>query len=575
LDVPDRLATLRVGDAISTPGAWGRAVRFGGIQFGTNFRTQPTLVTTPLLSAQGEALVPSTVDVFVNQRQVASEQVPPGPFSIDRLPALTGAGQLQVVVTDALGRQQVISQPYYSGSALLQPGLAEYALEIGGLREDYGRRSFAYGDLLGSATYRRGLSDTLTAGTRAEAQAGGAFAVGAEAAWLAGSVGILSGQLATGGDASGAGYLAGFALERNANFVTTYLGTQYATRSFRQLGSTALERTPRQRTFAGLGFDFVRYGNLQFAYALQSYHDSATTTTLGLNYSYSLGALGYLGLFASRATADDSDTSVLLTWTVPLGDRRTASTAIEMDTAPEGRQLTAYASLQRALPSDRGFGYALAVSSDEDQDASLAYQGSAGTATVDYSQRDGAAGVRVGATGAVALTSLGVMPARRLDRSFAVVQVADYEGLTVFLDNQPVGRTDARGRVLVDSLRPYERNEVSVDPVEVPMDGAIDQSVIGVTPAYRSGAVVRFPVTRAHAATLRLVREDGTPVPAGARATLGDATFPVALAGTLYVEGLSEASRIDVRWNGGACSVAVRRPAGQDPLPDLGTLRCR
>ncbi|HET9692951.1 MAG TPA: hypothetical protein VFP48_01095, partial [Steroidobacteraceae bacterium] len=47
LDVPDRLATLRVGDAISTPGAWGRAVRFGGIQFGTNFRTQPTLVTTP------------------------------------------------------------------------------------------------------------------------------------------------------------------------------------------------------------------------------------------------------------------------------------------------------------------------------------------------------------------------------------------------------------------------------------------------------------------------------------------------------------------------------------------------
>ena len=155
------------------------------------------------------------------------------------------------------------------------------------------------------------------------------------------------------------------------------------------------------------------------------------------------------------------------------------------------------------------------------------------------------------------------------------MQVADYAGLTVFLDNQPVGRTDDRGRVLVDSLRPYERNEVSVDPVEVPMDGAIDQSTIGVTPAYRSGAVVRFPVTRAHAATLRLVREDGTPVPAGARATLGDATFPVALAGTLYVEGLSEAARIDVRWNCGACSVAVRRPASQDPLPDLGTLRCR
>jgi len=55
-------------------------VRFGGVQFGTNFSTQPMLVTTPLLAAHGEAVVPSTVDVFVNGRPVASESVPPGPF---------------------------------------------------------------------------------------------------------------------------------------------------------------------------------------------------------------------------------------------------------------------------------------------------------------------------------------------------------------------------------------------------------------------------------------------------------------------------------------------------------------
>src|SRR5687767_15067900 len=57
-DMPERLATLRVGDGISAPGAWGRSVRFGGMQFSTNFATQPTLVTTPLLAARGEAVVP-------------------------------------------------------------------------------------------------------------------------------------------------------------------------------------------------------------------------------------------------------------------------------------------------------------------------------------------------------------------------------------------------------------------------------------------------------------------------------------------------------------------------------------
>ena len=65
------------------------------------------------------------------------------------------------------------------------------------------------------------------------------------------------------------------------------------------------------------------------------------------------------------------------------------------------------------------------------------------------------------------------MPARRLEQSFAVVQVADYADLTVFMDNQPVGRTDQKGRVLVAALRPYERNEISVDPTEVPMDGDV------------------------------------------------------------------------------------------------------
>lgn len=575
-DFPEQLATLRLGDSISTPGSWGRAMRFGGVQYGTNFSTQPSLVTTPLLAARGEALVPSTVDVFVNGRQVASETVPPGPFAIDDVPALTGKGQLQVVVTDVLGRQQVLSQPYYSGTALLRPALAEYSVELGSLRENYGTDSFAYGDLIGSATYRRGLTDTLTAGARLEAQGNGTFAIGADSAWQAGTMGIVTAHVAAGGDGKQSGFLGGIGLEHNGRQVSAYAHTQYATREFLQLGTSALERTPRQRTFAGFGFDLAQYGNVQLAYGLQSFYDSASVETLGLNYSLTLGSLGYLGLFATQATADSAETTVLLTWTLPLGNRRTLSSALQQSSEPAagGGGFEAYTSLQQDLPTDTGMGYRLTASSSADQDASLAYQGRAGTATVDYSSRDGSTGVRVGATGAVALTRAGAMTARRLDQSFAVVQVADYAGLTVYLDNQPVGRTDERGRVLIDSLRPYERNEISVDPTQVPMDGSLAQASIDVTPAYRSGAVVRFPVSRAYAATMRLVQQDGSPVPAGAMATLADRQFPVALDGLLYLEGLATTTRLTLTWQGGQCSTTTQRPAGNDALPDLGTLRC-
>jgi outer membrane usher protein len=576
-DFPERVATLRVGDSITTPSAWGRALRFGGVQFGTNFSTQPLLVTTPLLAATGEAVVPSTVDVFVNGRQVASEGVPPGPFTIDRLPALSGAGQMQVVVTDALGRQQVLTQPYYSGTALLRAGLSEYSAELGSVREDYGTRSFGYGDLIGVAALRRGVTDRLTAGARAEAQADGVYALGGEAAWQVGTLGIVTGQLAAGGDDDDSGALLGLGLEHSGPRYSAFLQTQYAARGFRQSGMEGLTSLPRQRSFAGFGMDLGRYGNAQLAYGVQSFYDDDTVQTLGFNYSLTLGALGFLGLYASHTDAGGSDTSLLLSWTMSLGERRTVSTLLQQSTASEelGGGFDATTTLQRDLPPGRGFGYRLSVSSSDRQDAYAAWQGNAGTATVDYARRDGLSGVRVGATGALALTGAGVLPARRLDQSFAVVQVADYEGLMVYVDNQPIGRTDERGRVLVETLRAYEQNEISVNPTEVPMDGSLAQSSIRVTPAYRSGTLVRFPVERAQAATLRLRTPDGRPVPAGAVATLAGQSFPVALDGLLYVEGLSGTVPIAVEWDGRRCTFEARRPDGDDPVPDLGEKTCR
>ncbi len=287
---------------------------------------------------------------------------------------------------------------------------------------------------------------------------------------------------------------------------------------------------------------------------------------------------GYLGLFATHTDSGATDSSILLTWTMPLGERRSASSAVQYSPDPVGSDggLQAMATVQQNLPTGSGWGYNVSLSTRDEANLGVAYQGHAGLATLDYSRRGDSSGVRAGATGGVAITGAGVMPARRLEQSFAVVQVADYADLTVFLDNQPIGSTDAKGRVLVDALRPYQRNEISLDPTQVPMDGAIDQSAIGVTPAYRSGALVRFPVTRAMAATARLVQRDGTPVPAGATATFTGAgtSFPIALDGLLYVEGLRASTQTRVTWREGECRVTLRRPAGNDPVPDLGTLQC-
>jgi outer membrane usher protein len=574
LDFPDRLETLWVGDAISTTGAWGRAARFGGVKFGTNFSTQPTLVTTPLLDARGEAILQSTVDVFVNGQRVASEDVPPGPFTIDRVPPVNGAGQLQVVVTDALGRQQILSQPYYTGLSLLRAGLNEYSVEAGAIREDYATRSNDYGDLVLAGTFRRGITDSFTAEVHAEGQAGGAAALGLDAALEVGNIGIATVTAAAGGEAD-VGWLAGVGIERNGPRFSIFARMRFASEDFAQLGTTAQQDRPKKLSFGGLGFNFGDYGNLQVSYGLQSYWTGPTAEIVGLSHSVTLGNLGYLSFVASHATGSDASTNLFLGWTMPLGDRRTA--ALGLDYSPDvtdEKKFEAVASLQESLPAGDGTGYYVSLTSNEDAQLEYYYAGQAGVAGLQYARRDGEDGWRANARGGLAATSAGIMPGRALDESFAVVELAGYQDLTVYLENQPVGRTDRKGRVLLDSLRPYESNAVSIDPRELPLDASLAMPEMTVTPAYRSGPVVSFPVVRASAATLRLVQPDGTPVPAGARVTTPSERAPVALNGLVYLTLAAGRQDAVAEWPGNRCAFSFERPQNGDPVPDLGTLLC-
>jgi outer membrane usher protein len=144
-DDPGRLSTLRLGDTIGRPGAWGRLVRFGGVQWGTNFAIQPEFITFPLPTLSGEARIPSTVELFANSALRLQQSVPPGPFEIPNVPLITGAGDVQLVVRDLLGRQRVLVVPYYVSSALLRAGLTDYTFELDFERDNFGIESNDYG----------------------------------------------------------------------------------------------------------------------------------------------------------------------------------------------------------------------------------------------------------------------------------------------------------------------------------------------------------------------------------------------------------------------------------------------
>ena len=550
-------------------------MRFGGLQFGTNFATQPTLVTAPLLAARGEAVVPSTVDVFINGQPAASEAVPPGPFTIRNLPAISGAGELQVVVTDALGRQQVISQPYYSGRTLLRAGLNEYSVELGAIREDYALESFAYGELLASGTFRRGFSDTLTAEVRAEAQVDGARALGIDTAWQIGTVGVLSATAAAGADDEASGWLAGLGIERNERRTHLFARTQLASEDFVQIGASALAGRPRTAQ--------LRRRRRRPRALRQPAVRVRPAELLGLGPRSHAGSqlFGVGGRVRIRQSVRQS---------LPcrdIGNRGVPELDDAAAPAPRHRREPGLATRCPHRRQRRGHGHAaaepagrvghrvfLSASSSADAQANVFTQGRVGQAGVEYSRRDEVDGWRATALGGLALTAAGLLPTRWLEQSFAVVQVADFPDLTVYVENQPVGRTDSRGRVLLDGLRPYDTNEVSLDPAELPLDVSLANPRVLLTPAYRSGAVVRFPIIRATAATMRLVQQNGAAVPAGAQVLAPGGEATVALDGLVYLTNAGGHNEAEATWPGHRCRFSFERPNDGDPSPDLGRVVC-
>src|SRR5712692_274380 len=167
-DYPDALTSLRLSDTTGHAGVWGRPVLFGGLQWGTNFGTQPGFVTFPLLNMAGEAALPSTLDLYVNDVLRLRRDVPTGPFSVNNLPTITGQGEVRLVLRDLLDREQIISQPYYASNVLLREGLQDYSYELGFARRNFGLRSNEYGRFLAVGTHSRGFTDDFTGEVRAE-----------------------------------------------------------------------------------------------------------------------------------------------------------------------------------------------------------------------------------------------------------------------------------------------------------------------------------------------------------------------------------------------------------------------
>ncbi len=575
------LRRYSVGDFVTSGLSWTRSVHLEGAQIRSDFSMRPDLVTFPMPKLVGSAAVPSTVNVLTDGNLMVSHQVDAGPFEIPQLPVVSGAGTISMTVTNAMGQQVTLSQPFYASSALLAPGLQTFAGQVGLVRRNWGTVSNDYGKMAAKADYRRGLTPTFTIEGSAEGTSG-ALMAGAGGVLQIGHLGVLN-FAASPSIASGrAGAQFSIGAQRIGRVFSLGGSALLADANYRDVASMNGSGVPRKQFSAFSSWTSRRLGTVGMSYA-QVAQDAAASSqadltmathsrTVTANYSVQVHRASVFVAMYKNLSGSGGSTEAQVGVTFAFGRYRSASASVASNGA---RQLQ----MQQSAPQVGDWGYQTYASGGDSahEFAQGLYKSSVGLFSAGVDSSGGKTTLRLETQNAVSLVDKLLFVSNEISDSFGIVDTRPLEKIRVYQENRYAGTTGKSGRLLVPDMRSFELNKIAIESTDVPGDVSLSTDKREVRPQDRSGVVIKFPIRFSHGALVQLVDETGKSLPEGSATTLvaTRGIYPVGYDGQAYVEDLGPHNELIVEYpNGKRCAVAFDYRAVPGDIPMIGPLRC-
>ncbi|WP_332604307.1 fimbria/pilus outer membrane usher protein [Acinetobacter sp. ESBL14] len=561
-DNQNNATSLLLGDIItSNKTTWGSSVRLGGLQLQRNYATRPDLITYPLPQFEGQAALPSTVDLIINGQKANSTEVQSGPFILNNIPFINGKGEAVVVTTDAVGRQVATTVPFYISNALLKPGLFDYSLSLGQIREDYGIENFSYGKFASALDARYGVNNWLTAEGRSEFSSDLQL-VGVGSILKLGNWGVLNGSVTKSwadkslsekknDNLSGEQYTIGYSYNRNRfgfNISHTDRNDEYFDLSRLQY-SDLISANSNRSTTANTYFATKKSGTFGIGY-IETESNKFENKLLNLSWAPVLPSYMKGATISLSANHDfiENEWNAAFQISIPLFQRAsTVNAGYSFD--PSGDY--GYVNYNHMTPSEGGFGYDLTRRFNENAEdlnqAQVNYRnkyinsnfGLSGNHDYNY---------WFGASGSFVYMENGLYAANRLGESFALIDTNDVPDVKVRYENNLIGTSNKRGRIFVPSVTPYYAGKYSVDPIDLPSNYTITKVENRIAARRGSGVVIKFPVNNSYSANVYLVQENNQLVPAGSTVHRADyESSYVGMDGIAYMENLTAENSITVQ----------------------------
>ncbi len=503
-DEPESFRRWSAGDLqLNNTGAL-RTPFIGGIALEKSRRTfDPFTPTVNLGGRQIFVATPSTVEVIVNGAPYQTLDLQPGTYSLDDLPIEAGSNDVQLIVRDGAGREQITRFDYFFDPIELAAGEDEYTVALGLIATELNLQPDYSGDPVFIGNYRKALSDILILGGGVQI-AEDIQVFSAETQFVPQVIpGSFNFQGAVSiGDGTGFALRSGYRLTSGSGsdakrFSATF---NYESKNFRSVGDLAgfrLENLSVNATYSqalSLQTSFVVGAN----YFSRSRGSSQSTFFVDVNHLLRDNVRATFGVEYGTGSTFGSNYGVRAGISVLFGGRNRA------DATYQSRRKLARASLSRGSDNNVGsLGYSVNVQDSSGNSsidglvdyvanrfearASLATSGTSfGGITNDQTAR-----LQIGTSFAFADGAFGI--GRPIQNSFLLAQPHGTLDDTDVIAGRSLkeGEFEASsgtfGAAVINRLSAYNTQDVQYDIDSLEAGYDIGSGVVRVDPAFRSG----------------------------------------------------------------------------------------
>lgn len=571
-------AQLTLGDS-SAPADVFDSVPFRGVQLASDDDMLPDSLKGYAPVVRGIARTNAQVVIRQNGYQIYQSYVAPGAFEITDMYPTGGAGDLDVTIKEADGSEQHFTLPYASVPVLQREGRLKYALTGGQYRAynssvekaPFGQVSGIYGLRNGITLYGgvqgSGKYQSFAVGTGKNMGDFGALSADVTQAWS-----TLAHTAKTQGQSLRARYSKNV-LNTGTNF--SIAGYRYSTRGYYGLqdvldsygDSSALQNRRRNRVEltmsqtlgderGSLTLSAARedYWNTDKSMASWSvgYNNNWNNISYGVTWTYSKNG-GPTSSGSGSTKTYDHDQLLAFTVSVPLdkflpqtwanyGLNTSKNNGTTHSIGMNGVALDNSAlnwNIQQGYGTD-GVGYTGTLNGD--------YKGTYGEVTAGYGYDKNSERLNYGVQGGILAHADGITLSQPLGETNALIKAPGAHGVNI--RNQSGVRTDYRGYTVVNNLSVYRKNDLALDPENMPDDVELEINTRTVTPT--RGAVVKADyLSKAGRRVLMTLTTHDQFVPFGAVVTLADddkSSFIVGDRGQVYLTGLRDQGTVLATW---------------------------